>query len=430
MNSKEFLRSIVIRILVWEAKLILWKYKPEVILVTGSVGKTSAKDATYTALKDTHFVRKSEKSFNSDIGAPLTVLGVPNGWANPVRWARNIVDGLFLIFLKAQYPKWLILEVGADRPGDITRSLSRLRPTVVVATRFPAVSVHVEYYDSPQAVQEEELAPVGWLRPGGTLVGNYDDELVRTATLPDGVLRLLYGIHGGDLRASGIRTTVTKGMPRGTSFDVVYKGDKTRIILDGVVGEAHIYAVLAGIAAALAIGVPLAQAAGPFSMHLPPPGRMRLVMGMNDSVLIDDSYNSSPVAVAEALKALQSVPRKARRVAVLGDMLELGPYSVAEHEKAGALAATSAELLVTVGVRARGILAGAEKAGMPQERMLQFDSSSAAAEHLAGIVGEGDVVLIKGSQSIRMERVTKRLMARPEDAKKLLPRQDSEWLAR
>lgn len=147
-------------------------------------------------------------------------------------------------------------------------------------------------------------------------------------------------------------------------------------------------------------------------------------------MLIDDSYNASPVAIAEALKTLTSLPRKGRRIAVLGDMLELGAYSVQEHLDAGALAAASADLLVTVGVRARGYAEGATKAGMAGENILQFDKAEIAAEHLQSVVAEGDIVLVKGSQGMRTEKVSKALMANPKEAPKLLPRQDAEWLTR
>lgn len=435
---KEAFRRVIVWILTQEARLIVRKYAPRILLVTGSVGKTSAKDAAYVALSKKYFVRKSEKSFNSDIGAPLTVLGVPNGWSNPVRWLRNIADGFFLIVLRARYPEWLVLEVGADRPGDITHSLAWLKPEVVIATRFPAVPVHVEFYDSPESVQQEELAPLTWLRPGGVLVGNADDELVRQAVVPEGVQKIMYGIEGeADLRASRMHTNVHGGMPTGLSFDVHYAGERAHVTLEGALGTPHVYAVLAGIGGAVAVGVSLQEAVQAFTEHEPPPGRMRLVPGRAGSVIIDDSYNASPIAVEAALSTLASLPRKAvgvgksgRKIAVLGDMLELGSYSVGEHERAGAKAAECADMLVTVGVRARGIAAGATKAGMPESQILQFDTATDAAEHLMSVLEDGDILLVKGSQGIRTEKISKALMLNPEEAKKYLPRQEVEWVTR
>src|SRR3990172_13183455 len=116
---KEILKKILISILRWEARLVLKKYKPKIVAITGSVGKTSTKDAVYASLSKFFFVRKSEKSFNSEIGLPLTILGVSNGWDNPLIWLKNIIAGLELITTREKYPEWLILEIGADKPGDI-----------------------------------------------------------------------------------------------------------------------------------------------------------------------------------------------------------------------------------------------------------------------------------------------------------------------
>ena len=428
---KEFIRRFIVYLVTAEAKAVLAKYRPKLIVVTGSVGKTSTKDAIYAALSKGFFVRRSEKSFNSDIGVPLTVLGVPNGWSNPVRWIRNLIDGALLIVLRAPYPEWLILEVGADRPGDISSSLPWLTPDVVVATRFPDVPVHVEFYASPAGVVEEELAPVWWLRAGGALVVNADDPRARGIMPKQGVTRISYGFEAAaDVRASALRSSSASHMPTGIAFDVAHMGSKAHVILTGVVGKTHAYAALAGIAVAVGLGVSVAEAAKAVSDYESPPGRMRLIPGLGGSVLIDDSYNASPVATEEALGTLVNIPRRGRKIAVLADMLELGTYSVAEHKRVGAIASKSADLLVTVGVRGRGIAEGAREAGMPADAIHECDRGADASAYLVSMVQPGDVILIKGSQSMRMERVTKSLMARAETASKVLTRQDTEWLTR
>jgi UDP-N-acetylmuramoyl-tripeptide--D-alanyl-D-alanine ligase len=425
---KDTLRRGIVWLLTLEAQAVLKKYKPKIIVVTGSVGKTSTKDALYTALSKTYSVRKSEKSFNSDIGAPLTVLGVPNGWSDITRWARNLFDGLLLILLNAPYPQWLIVEVGADRPGDISRSLAWLKPNVVVATRFPMISVHVEFYDSPEAVQKEELAPLGWLLPHGTAVVNAADEVAVSYPLSEGRRMITYGA-GGEVHAVHQKVATEDDTPTGIRFDVVHKNERASVTLLGVIGDAHIESVLGGIAGALALGMPLHTAAEAFSTHVPPPGRMRLIRGVHRSTLIDDTYNASPVAVMSALKTLGEL-KSGRRIAVLGDMLELGAYSAQEHANSGEAASAHADILVTVGVRARRAAERALEVGMLPDSVLQFDTATDAAEHLVGILGEGDTVLLKGSQGMRMERAVKLLMERPEEAKNLLCRQDAEWLTR
>lgn len=428
---KEFFRSIVVNILTLQATLVLRKYKPRILMVTGSVGKTSTKDAIYTALSKSFFLRKSEKSFNGDIGVPLTILGIPNGWSNPFVWIKNLVDGASLILMKAPYPEWLVVEVGADRPGDITKSLSWVKPDVVVATRFPDISVHVEFYSSPEAVVKEELAPAGWLTEGGIFIFNGDDERAGTSGTSKGVTRISYGFgENVDVRAINFQSTVEHDISSGISFDVAYKTEVVHVELKGVSGRSHAYSLLAGCAAALSIGVPLQTATDALVAHSAPAGRMRLILGHNGSLIIDDTYNSSPVASSEALLALSDIPHRGRRIAILADMLELGSFSVDEHNRIGVLAAKTCDILVTVGVRAKNFANGAREAGMPPTQVFEFDRGADAASHVISLLQSGDVVLVKGSQSMRMERVVKSLMTEPDRAKELLVRQDAEWLSR
>src|SRR5579863_1665420 len=113
---KKLFKKTVTYILRIESKLVLRKYKPKVIAITGSVGKTSTKDAVYAVLSKVAHVRKSEKSYNSEIGLPLTILGIPNGWNNPFVWLQNIFQSLWLLVSTHKYPEWLVLEVGVGKP--------------------------------------------------------------------------------------------------------------------------------------------------------------------------------------------------------------------------------------------------------------------------------------------------------------------------
>src|SRR3989338_11232407 len=125
---KNIFKKTVVWIITLQARAVLRKYKPKIVAVTGSVGKTSAKDAIYEVLSRGARVRKSEKSFNSEIGLPLTILGCPNAWSNPFAWLGNFIEGMKLIVLPNHYPRTLILEVGADRPGDIKNIVRWMKP--------------------------------------------------------------------------------------------------------------------------------------------------------------------------------------------------------------------------------------------------------------------------------------------------------------
>lgn len=427
---KEALRDIIVAIITFQAKAVLKKYAPSVILVTGSVGKTSTKDAVYEVLSPHVFVRKSEKSFNSDIGVPLTILGLPNGWGNMVQWAQNIIDGFLLMIVRAPYPTWLVLEVGADRPGDIQHKLAWLTPHVVVATTFPDIPVHVEFYESPEAVIQEELSPVSFLKERGVLVHNSDDENTQKHTATFSGTRLTYGFaKEASVRALRYRILSHKGVATGISFDIEHGEEKIHLVKKGIVGKTHVYALLAGVATALAVGVPLSKISNIDENQPTPNGRLKLIEG-SKCLILDDTYNASPVATKEALSTLDQMSAQGKKIAVLGDMMELGEYSKAEHKGVGEFLLGKVDLLVTVGVRAKAIAHAAVEAGMQESAVHSFEKKEDTVAYLLSVIETGDVVLVKGSQSMRLEEVVKTLMARPDKAGELLVRQDAEWLAR
>ncbi len=421
---KTILRSITAELLAVLARLIVRKYKPAIVMVTGSVGKTSTKDAVAATLHTALFVRASANSYNSEFGVPLTILGAANPWSNPLGWARVFKEALALLILPNHYPKVLVLEVGADRPGDLARILRIATPSLVIVTRLPAVPVHVEAYASPEAVREEEFAPAYALAPGAPLVLSADDSFALALAKRLDTKTVTYGMApDADVRVINPGLHIEAGKPVGMQATLRAAKEEARIIIRGALGEQQLLPAAAAIAAALALGLSFADALEGLASYAPPPGRTRLLEGANGSLLIDDSYNSSPAAVEEGLKALNLLRAK-RRIAVLADMLELGRYSVAEHERIGALAAESADIVVAVGIRARALAEKAREGN--EENVLAFDSAREAAGTLRGLIQEGDVLLIKGSQSMRMERVTEALLADPLDAAKLV-RQDREW---
>lgn len=433
---KDVLKIVVVWILTLEAKAVLRKYKPRIVAVTGSVGKTTTKDAIYAALSKKFHVRKSQKSFNSEFGLPLTILGAPNAWNNPLRWITILVDGVILLLTRAQYPDWLVLEVGADRPGDISGLSSWLKTDVVVITYIPDVPVHVEFFDSPEAVALEKASLIETLTQGGTLILNGDDP--RTAALshrlpaPDAKL-IYYGFgKKHDVHAESpvlVREEGGEGWPIGMRAKLVVFDESVEVEMVGALGGHAFLPCIAAAAVAHALGLHVIDTAAGVEAYTPPPGRMRLIPGIKQTLLIDDTYNASPAATRAGVETLGGIQPK-RAIAVLGDMLELGRHSVDEHRKLGAVVAENADLLVTVGFRARGIVEGALDGGMKDGQILQYEDSHKAGEELKNMITEGDVILVKGSQSMRMERVVEELMLEPERAPELLVRQDAEWKKR
>ncbi len=438
---KNIVKMIAVGMLAFFAKAVMHRYRPHIVMVSGSVGKTSTKDAVAAVLETRFSVRKSEKSFNSDFGVPFTILGVGNPWHNPLAWLSVVKNALALLLLPNHYPNMLVLEVGADKPGDLSRILRIAAPHAVVITRLPEIPAHVEAYTSPEKVREEEFSPAYALPAAAPLVIPADDPYARENAMRISARTFSYGV--ADTAAARIFNCdfyETGGTVAGMKADIIVRGERGNLIVKGSVGTTQLLPAAAAIALADAFNISLTKALQALENYEPPPGRGRLFQGKNGSIIIDDSYNASPAAVEEALVTLKTFPRavrpsaaealKGRRIAVLGDMLELGRYSTTEHKRIGALAESSADMVVAVGIRARAFAPAFSGANASREysrdNVLLFDNSRAAALALPSIVREGDVVLLKGSQSIRTERIVEALLANPSDAS-LLVRQEREW---
>ena len=427
-----FFKWLVIYVLTLEARLVLWRFKPRIVAITGSVGKTTTKDAIYAALSRTHAVRRSSKSLNSEIGVPLTILGLASAWNDPLSWLRNIIKGLSVVIGMVRYPKWLVLEIGADRPGDIRTLASWLKPEIAVITGVPEMPVHVEFFSSPEALMREKRSLAEYVPPHGRLVLNGDDlGMIEMCKEFEG-MTLRYGFQRENHFSATHRGIVyEKGRPVGVRFRLLHEGASQTVAIHGALGKSQTYAALAAFTVAEIAGVDVASAAGALADWTPPQGRMRILQGVNRSTIIDDTYNSSPAAALAALDTLKEVIAT-RRMAVLGDMLELGKLATEAHRNVGARAATCADMLITVGFRSRATGEAALDTGMSESAIREYEQfeSARAGEELKSELREGDVVLIKGSQAMRMERAVKEIMAEPARAKEFLVRQEPEWLRR
>ncbi|HUQ29980.1 MAG TPA: UDP-N-acetylmuramoyl-tripeptide--D-alanyl-D-alanine ligase [Candidatus Paceibacterota bacterium] len=427
---KTILRSFVAELLAFAARGVVRRYRPKIVMVTGSVGKTSTKDAVAAVLSTSFFVRKSEKSYNSEFGVPLTIFGVPNPWGNPFSWLRVIKEAVGLLVLPNHYPNLLVLEVGADRPGDLAKILRIATPDAVIITRLPDVPVHVEAYATPQAVRDEEFSPAYALPPAAPLIVSSSDSFAMEMALRTPAHVVSYGVAPeSDTRLSQIGFHTEQGIVVGMKAEVTAGDEKGEVIIKGSIGEAQMFSAGAAVTIGRLFGISLTQSIVALAALVPPPGRGRLISGKNESVLIDESYNSSPAAVEIALSNLKKFPARGRRIAVLGDMLELGRYSVKEHERIGELAAQTVDVVIGVGIRAKQIVEAARRMGMTVESAFAVDDSSAVAGMLSSFVQKGDVVLVKGSQSIRTERIVESLLGDPVDISKLV-RQEREWKKR
>lgn len=432
------LKTILQFILKILAILVLKKYKPIIIGVTGSVGKTSTKEAIYVVLSSKFKVRRNIKNYNNEIGVPLTILGLESGNRNIKEWLKNFALAIKTILVKSQYPEILVLEMGADRPGDI-RYLTKFVPVDVgVITAIGEIPAHVEFFKTPVQIAREKSYLIQKLPTKGRLrknafgiiqskaILNADDELVKEMKNRTKAEVLTFGFkEEAELRASDL--VFTNHDQLGLSFKLNFQGNVVPIRLPGILGFHQVYAVLAGAAVGLVFNLNLIEIVEALSKFQSPPGRMRLISGVKNTLIIDDTYNASPSATLEALGTLEKLEAK-RKIAVLGDMLELGEYTEKAHRQVGQKVKEVVDLLFLVGQRVIFIADEAEKQGFDKNKIFQFPTSDEAKRVVQEKIEQGDLILVKGSQSMRMEKIVEEIMAEPEKAKELLVRQEKSWL--
>ena len=423
---KELFKKLIVYILVLEAMAVLKKHKPFIIGVTGNLGKTSTKDSIYAVMKDRFDVRRSEKSMNSEFGVPLTILGEKSAWNNPFKWLMIIARGAMVPF-SDNYPTHLVLEVGADRVGDIKSISKWIHPDITVVTQFGQVPVHIEFFPDRDAVIKEKGYLVKALKKDGLFIYNADDHDSEKLLAESNERKMSFGLHKkADVFANNIKPY---GDLEGTEADILISDKVSHLVLPEVIGKSPVYCALPAIAVAKELGIPFDIACASLRDSEKGKGRMRLLFGMNNSRIIDDTYNASPKATEHGLETLASLDNK-HKIAVIGDMLELGKHSRDEHLKIGKVAAKSCHKLITVGIRARAIAEGALDAGMSDDNILQCDNSIDAGHELVKVLKEGDTVYVKGSQSMRMENTVKMILAKNHEPANVLVRQEKEWLNR
>ena len=398
-----------------------FKKHPEVklVVVAGSVGKTSTKRAIATVLSQRYRVALHEGNHNTPMSVPVAILGINypgdvhsiGAWISVFRAARERIKeptGVDVI----------IAEIGADRPGDIAAFGKYLKPYIGVVTAV--TPEHMEFFDSIEAVAQEELTTANFSQ---IAVINRDDIDGRFANFLANSNVDTYGTSGAaEYRFEVEDFTVESG----------YKGSVIMPELDQplpavikVVGEHSIRPAMGAVAVAAKMGLMPDEIAKGLALIRPVAGRMNILKGANSSIIIDDTYNSSPLAASSALQALYGL-QTPQRIAILGSMNELGITSATEHEKLGLLCDPQMlSWVVTIGEEAEKYLAPAARRRGCQVR--SFKSAIDAGGFVHGVMEQGAIVLAKGSQGgIYAEEAVKILCVMDEDEK--LVRQSPEWM--
>ena len=354
---------------------------PTVVGITGSVGKTTTKEVVAAVLSHRFRTLKSKRSFNTDVTVPATLLNLTP--------ADEVA----------------VLEMGMWAAGEIRFLADLARPHIGIITNVGPS--HLERMGSMDAIANAKAELVESLPADGTAILNYDDERVRAMAARTRARVLFYGLDPrADLYADEI---VSRGLS-GVSFRAHWKGDELTIKLP-LLGRHSVHTALAAAAAGLVMGMEWDEIVDGLNSDA---AQLRLltVGAESGATLIDDTYNAAPASTLAALNLLSELD--GRRVAVLGDMLELGDYEEEGHRLVGRRVAEVAALLVTVGRRAAWIADEALASAMPAERVRRTSSPAEAVELLRGLLGRNDYVLVKGSRGVALDQIVSALQRRPE----------------
>ena len=407
---KPHIKQLLQLVLKYLAKITLWRYRPGIIGITGSVGKTSTKEAIGAVLRSERRVRVASKNFNNEFGLPLTILSEETDLSGSWFWVRIILRAILNIIRRTEYPEIIVLEYGIDHPGDMRYLLEIARPNVGVITAIGEIPVHVEFFSGPQEVAREKARLIEQLPAGGFAILNQDSHIVMDLKDRTRAHRMTFGFHrDSELRISNFTTRIDEdGQPIGTSFKIEYAGSFVPVRLDGVFGKAQAYAAAAAASVGLIFGLNLVKISEALKAYRPPEHRFQPFRGLKDSVVIDDAYNSSPLSMAAALDTFEDFPGK-RRIAILGEMREIGEFSREAHEDIGRTVAKIADILIVIGSGARFISEGALKAGFSKKNLRVFESADLALLPIQELVKKGDIVLVKASRAIGLEKVVQGL---------------------
>lgn len=342
------------------------------VAITGSAGKTTTKEMLAAILEQVGPGLKTAGNFNNLIGLPLT------------------------IFRMQQDHQWAVLEMGTSSLGEIERLTEIAQPTVGVITNI--AEAHLETLHGLDGVSRAKGELYAGLQ-GGCAIINLDDSRVARLPVANGVGKLTYGLSKqAQVRAENIIDNLDS-----LQFDLLFEEHRQPIVLM-VAGQHNVSNALAAAAAALAMNVPPEKIAAGLKKFTPVQGRMNLLPLPCGGVLLDDSYNANPLSTVAALEVLAEMKGQGRRVAVLGDMLELGSGSAQMHQTIGAKASGIVDLLIGVGDFAGDICRGAS-AGLKPEQMVQLVDVDNAIAYLQEQQRPGDRILVKGSRGVKLDRL-------------------------
>lgn len=408
--------QVIYRVLAFYARIVVRKYNPTIIAVTGTVGKTSTKEAVFQVLHDafTGKVWKSEGNLNAEIGIPLSILGYKK-LPNKFFWPIFLISAFRRIFQK-NYPKFLVLEMGVEKKGDLKYFASIAKPNYLIITSVG--SAHLSNFSNVSEYQQEKLSILDEVPQDGKILINYDDPILLKVA-DEKVISVASKNLLADYHAEGIKIN-----SRGTEYRICCSGHRIAI-KSNLLGEHLVNSSIFAFALADIFDISLIEAGKSLEKLEPYPGRMNIIPGRKKTMIIDDTYNANPGSVKAALLALSQINHKGRKVLILGNMNELGSLEKKAHEEIGLFANGRCDFAIFVGPNAQLM----QKGYRDNKTSAIFSNRQELLGRLTDLVQPGDLILIKASQNNNyFEEVVKNLMQSPEKADKLLVRQGKFWL--
>ncbi len=407
-------------LLAFLAKATIAKYQPSIIGITGSVGKTSAKEAIYATLKDARSVRVARGNFNTEFGLPLTILGdwsaedlnlvsrggpVGAALSKMVFWLKVVLTSLSRLISRTKYPEILILEYGVQKPGDMKYLLEIARPNIGIMTALGEIPVHVEFFSGKESLVREKGRLLEAAPAIGFVILNADDEVVYEMGERVRAHIMTFGFNkDSEVRISNLENLSTEDHPWGAAFKISYGGSLVPVRFADTFGKPQAYAAAAATCVGLIFGINLVRIAESLSKNYQPAKhRMNLIRGRRGEFILDDCYNAAPLSMHAAIETVQALTAK-RKIGVLGDMLELGQFGVLAHEEIGRLAGKIFGILITVGKRGKIIAEAAVKDGVINKKNVKnFETAQEALPEVVSLLKSGDLVLIKASRGIGLD---------------------------
>lgn len=391
------------------AKFILWRYKPKIIVVMGNIGKTCSQEAIFSVLQKKFRTKRNQGEFEGKRDVIFNILGLENFKKNAFIACLNFLK--ILVFSK-NYPQVFIFEVGIKKPGD-SKYLEKLKPEIAVVTAIGEIPVNIEFFAGSKSMALQKFKVLENLPHWGYAVLNYDDETVREMKEEIGAHCLTFGFQAGaDLRASDVSQHFLPGnLERsGLNFKLNFNGNIVPIWILGTYGKPQVYAALAASAVGLILKLNLIEVSQALlKEYKSPPGRMTLEKGIKHTWILNDSYEVSPASMMSALQTLDELDSEGRKIAVLGDMMGIGKYTEHSHRAVGEAASKFADLLFCIGPRAKFIADEATKRGFSKEKIFELNSADEAGKVIQNEIKEGDLILIKGSKEIKLEKIVEEI---------------------